>query len=205
MSMNVPGGVGPDLTAAIAAAVNGDFHTLFLMVNSERVRLMDAQLIDQIGAVKARNDQIARLNDVLAKLNSFQTVISGTDAGSKPAKWTEEDIKQYEIPLNDAIRAAGIKDLGFKGNGQVTPGPGEKKDGSQGHIVKDMSNSNTTKGQLDTALAKVKGLVDAESNNQQMDMFRLQSLNNKKNEGVDLLTNGQKKYSDSVMSITRNF
>ncbi len=185
--------------AALAAASSGDFHTLFLLVNSERVRLLDAQLIEQVSAVKSRNDQMAKLNDVLAKLNAFQAAIPGTDAGSTIKDWSKVHDK-LEIALNDAIVAAGITDIGFNGKGRISEtgkdGNNKEKEG--------LSNKSTTRGQIDAALARVKGLVDAESNNQQMDMFRMQSLNNKKNESVDLLTNGQKRYSDSVMSITRN-
>ena len=48
-------------------------------------------------------------------------------------------------------------------------------------------------------------MIDAESNNQQMDMLRLQSLNNKKNESVEILTTTQKKHSDATSNIIRNF
>ena len=38
-----------------------------------------------------------------------------------------------------------------------------------------------------------------------MDMLRLQSLNNKKNESVEILTTTQKKSNDSNSGIIRNF
>ena len=66
-------------------------------------------------------------------------------------------------------------------------------------------SSATTKGEIETAITKIKGMIDAESNNQQMDMLRLQSLNNKKNESVEILTTTQKKSNDSNSGIIRNF
>ena len=165
--------------------------------------------MDQVKAVQARNDQIANLNNVLAGLNSYASQIEGTDAGSKPkgSEWSDDKIKQYEMPLNDAIKDAGVTDLGFQNRtGQRTPQPGESRDGSAGKLVSgtNVVNSSTTKGEIDAAITKVKGLIDAESNNQQMDMLRLQSLNNKKNESIEILTNAQKKHADGTSNIIRN-
>ena len=72
--------VGNNSTFNVAAAVaSGDIQTLIQMVQGEKIKLMDAQLVDQVKAVQARNDQIAKLNNVLAGLNSFNTQISGKD------------------------------------------------------------------------------------------------------------------------------
>jgi len=205
MSSPVTNSGGINFQAALAS---GDIQTIIQMVQSERVRLLDSQLVDQVKAVQARNDKIAQLNQVLSGLTAFQGQIEGTEAGSKPKDWNPTKITQYELPLNDAIQAAGITDLGF-GNlpGQRTPQTGETKDGKEGKIITgtNVVNSNTTKGQIEAAITKIKGLIDAESNNQQMDMLRLQSLNNKKNESVEILTNTQKKQSDSNSGIIRNF
>jgi hypothetical protein len=193
-----------DISQAIAS---GDIQTLIQMVQGERVRLLDAQLVDQVKAVQARNDQIAKLNNVLSKLTAFQGAIDGTDAGSKVKDWNWDKVDKYEIPLNDAIAEAGVTDLGLTGAGRVTPGEGQSIDDGHGHVLSgqtNISNGDTTKGQIDAAITKIKGLIDAESNNQQMDMLRLQSLNNKKGESVDILTNTQKKNNDTNTSIIRN-
>jgi len=201
-------GVGNSLQIDFSQAVaSGDIQTLIQMIQGERVRLLDAQLVDQVKAVQARNDQIAKLNNVLSALTKFQGAIKGTDAGSKVSDWNWDKVDQYEIPLNDAIREAGIGDLGLTGAGRVTPEPGQSLDDGHGHVLQgqtNTSNGDTTKGQIDAAITKIKGLIDAESNNQQMDMLRLQSLNNKKNESVEILTNTQKKHTDGASNIIRN-
>lgn len=57
----------------------------------------------------------------------------------------------------------------------------------------------------DTAQAqKLKGQIDALSNSQQMDMLRVQSLSNKRNEAFDVMTNFIKKMQDSRSSIIGN-
>lgn len=203
-------GVGSSLPIDVSQAIaSGDIQTLIQMVQSERVKLLDQQLVDQVKAVQARNDQIAKLNDVLSKLTAFQGGIKGTDADSKIKDWNTDKIKQYELPLNDAILAAGIEDLGFPSRtGQRTRLPGEENvpGGAGGPWVtgKQVVGGWTTKGEIDAAITKVKGMIDAQSNNQQMDMLRLQSLNNKKNESIEILTNTQKKHTDSNSSIIRN-
>lgn len=203
-------GVGSSLPIDISQAItSGDIQTLIQMVQGERVRLLDSQLVDQVKAVQARNEQIAKLNDVLAKLNAFATQIDGTDPSSKPIakEWTADKIRQYEMTLNDAILKAGITDLGLQNRtGQRTPLPGERKDGGEGKLVSGthVINGSSTKGEIDTAITKIKGMIDSQSNNQQMDMLRLQSLNNKKNEAIEILTNTQKKHTDTVSGIIRN-
>jgi len=204
--MNMSIGNSSNINVA-AAVASGDIQTLIQMVQGDRVKLMDAQLVDQIKAVQARNDQIAKLNDVLGKLNAYNTQISGKDAGDKPKDWDASKINQYELPLNDAIQAAGIEDLGFTSRtGQRTPGPGETANGGQGVLLTGTAvvTGSTTKGEIETAITKIKGMIDAESNNQQMDMLRLQSLNNKKDESIQILTTTQKKTSDSLDGIIRN-
>ncbi|WP_053783010.1 hypothetical protein [Paenibacillus xylanivorans] len=50
----------------------------------------------------------------------------------------------------------------------------------------------------------LKSKIDAMSNSQQMDMLRLQSLSNKRNEAFDVMTNFIKKMQDSRSSIIGN-
>ena len=66
------------------------------------------------------------------------------------------------------------------------------------------SSKITNKGELDKAMENVKSLIDGESNSQQMDMLRLQSLSNKRNEAFDLMSNFVKKMRDSRSSIISN-
>jgi polyribonucleotide nucleotidyltransferase len=57
----------------------------------------------------------------------------------------------------------------------------------------------------DTSQVQVlKGKIDALSNSQQMDMLRLQSMTNKRNEAFDVMTNFIKKMQDSRSSIIGN-
>ncbi|WP_262495651.1 DUF5312 domain-containing protein [Paenibacillus sp. B2(2019)] len=61
-----------------------------------------------------------------------------------------------------------------------------------------------TKGQLENLLGQIKSQIDSASNSQQMDMLRLQSLTNKRNEAFDTMTNFIKKMQDSRSSVIGN-
>ncbi|MGO4734371.1 hypothetical protein [Paenibacillus sp. 2KB_22] len=106
-----------------------DIETALMMVQSERTKLLDAQLQTQIQEVQNRNQLIAELNSQL----------------------------------------------------QVAQQNGDE-----------------------AAVQKLKGQIDAASNSQQMDMLRLQSLSNKRNEAFDVMTNFIKKMQESRSSIIGN-
>ena len=60
------------------------------------------------------------------------------------------------------------------------------------------------KGELDKAITELKGQIDSLGSTQQMDMLRLQSLSNKRNEAFDLMTNFMKKFADKRDAIIGN-
>ena len=69
-----------------------------------------------------------------------------------------------------------------------------------------MQNIHTkgTKGEMDSAITELKSQVDSMGSTQQMDMLRLQSLSNKRNEAFDLMTNFMKKFADKRDAIIGN-
>lgn len=181
-----------------------DIETAMLAVQSERVRLLDSQLQTQIQEVQNRNVMIGKLNNVLNALNAaagqFKAGASGTDT---IPDWDNEKVKAIEIPLNDAIAAAGVGDLEFTARDGRVSNPSDP----MGTILPAATNvmqGATTKGEIDSAINKVKGMIDAAGNTQQIDMLRLQSLTNKRNEAFDIMTNFVKKMQDSRSSILGN-
>jgi hypothetical protein len=195
-----------------------DIETALMMVQSERTKLLDAQLQTQIQEVQNRNEQVAKLNTVLSGLNSYAAKLDGNDYDSTAGDWDAKAVADIEVPLNDAIRDANITDLGFTGDGQRSrlDADGNKlpvstvgaKDnhlkGSEITSGKNIMNGGTTKAQIDAAITKVKGMIDAAGNSQQMDMLRLQSMSNKRNEAFDVMTNFVKKMQESRSSIIGN-
>lgn len=211
--MTVTSNFDPNIRNAGATALIStepiDIETMIMIVKSKRVDLMDQQLKTQIEGVQRRNEQIGRLNEVLNKLNVFLGAMKGSEPTSTIDGWNNDKIQRYEIPLNDAILAAGIKDLGFSGGAaQVTStSDSDIKHEAGGRLVEGATNlvkGQTTKSQIDAAIAKVKSLIDAAGNEQQLDMIRLQSMNGKRIEAVDLMSTFLKKGQDSKTGVIRN-
>jgi ABC-type branched-subunit amino acid transport system substrate-binding protein len=169
----------PSITMANIQSM--DIETALMMVQSERAKLLDAQLKAQIVEVQNRNDQVARLNAVLSVLSKLlspfpqdaKATATVTQFPGLPnalaANWTA---------LGTAVRDAGVTDLGLPG-----------------------SVDGLTRSGLEVAIVKVKGLIDAAGNSQQMDMLRLQAMTNKRNEAFDVMTNFVKKMQESRASI----
>ncbi|WP_282937548.1 hypothetical protein [Paenibacillus sp. RC67] len=143
---------------------NVDLETALMAVQSERAKLLDEQLKTQLEAVQNRNNEIAKLNEILNKLKSSRPQKSG-------------DTVTLDADLQKKLTESGI----------AVP-----------------SSNKWTQADVDRALESLRGKIDALSNSQQMDMLRLQSLTNKRNEAFDTMTNFIKKMADQRSSIIGN-
>lgn len=113
----------------------------------------------------------------------------------------DHDEFALEREVNDAMIDAGYSDGSLSkdesGGGGVTTKPGDQR-------LPHGLRRDVTKGQIDAMIQQVKGKIDSLSNSQQMDMLRLQSLTNKRNEAYDIMTNFMKKAHDSKSSVIGN-
>ncbi len=240
-----------------------DLETALMSVQSDRAKLLDAQLREQLNEVKSRNQAIANLNTSLAAcrelLGNFPADAGNdkkisdiandqwkksNDAHKKTQQTTKDveieaqrkiitdaekeqkkivdDAKQKKIKkieeqapwqnqkviiekANQAIKSIksrAIDSLPTQDSDAKTRAMMDKFEAScaEANISLDIKN----KGDLQTATENIKGLIDAESNSQQMDMVRLQSLSNKRNEAFEIITNFIKKSQDNRSSIISN-
>jgi hypothetical protein len=146
---------------------------------------------------------------VLAGLNAAQAMFAGD---AKPdAKlgdtqgWKDESVNAAyptERSMNTAMLNADIN-LGLTSASDGALTNSKNADGSEVRVDGGIRGM-TTKSQVDAAIAKVKGMIDSAGNSQQMDMLRLQSLTNKRNEAFDVMTNFVKKMQESRSSIIGN-
>jgi archaellum component FlaC len=178
-----------------------DIETLMMTVQSQRANLLETQLKDQIAAVSARNQQVAKLNELL---NAANQVLNGFVGDAKSdSKLSEKGGGSWfanEKNLNSQLAANGITIPSSEGGGAGTMNGPNGTDAPSPNGI----NGNTTKGQIETIVQKIKSQIDSLTNTQQMDMLRLQSLNNKRNEAFDLMSNFVKKMQDSRSSILSN-
>lgn len=180
VSGSVPDGVSTVGGGVLIGSM--DLEAALMMVQQQRTKLLDQQLAQQIQDVQNRNDQVARLNGVLAELNALQARFpAGPTATTRlETVVTASELVTVRQRLDAAVLAAGV-DLGLGG-----------------------ATGAWNRGQIDAAITKTKGLIDAAGNSQQMDMLRLQSLTNKRNEAFDVMTDFVKKMQESRSSIIGN-
>ena len=173
-----------------------DLETAMMSVQTNRANMLEAQLKSQIEGVQKKNDSISKMNEALGQLNKVAAMFGGSakagDIANSAAGFKDNDYK-IEKEANSTLKTAGLtvfdKNPGRDLTGKTMPG------GMSG---------NTTKGEIDGAIQQIKSAIDSASNSQQMDMLRLQSLSNKRNEAFVTMTNFIKKMQDSRSSIVGN-
>lgn len=184
-----------------------DVETALLAVHANRTRLLEAQLMEQVSTVQAKNNQLAKLNTLLGSLNEASAVFSSSaapgDTLAAQDQWKDNKDSGIERRVNSAYQDAGITpDLSSNAEGGALIGSKSETDIKQ-RLAGGM-RQETTKAQVDGAIQKVKAQIDGMGNTQQMDMLRLQSLSNKRNESFDVMTNFIKKMQDARSSIIGN-
>lgn len=164
-----------------------DIETAMMMVQQQRVSLLDSQLKDQIAEVQARNTLVASLNNDLSTLNQFAGLFS-SDAkpDDKISASTMVHVGGKEMSLGDALTGLNHADAGALKIGEM------------------LQDGQISKAELTESIVNAKSLIDTAANSQQMDMLRLQSMTNKRNEAFDVMTNFVKKMQDSRSSIIGN-
>ncbi|MCK9249096.1 MAG: ABC transporter substrate-binding protein [Solirubrobacteraceae bacterium] len=152
-----------------------DIETMLRMVQEQRTRLLDEQLREQLAAVQARNQRIARLNVVLSRLAVLEAAFPAGAAATTPTG-TDGAWPTLTAAVRTAADEAGITD----------------------------PPDVTTLADVRAAIARIKALVDDASGGQQLEMLRLQSLTNKRNEAFDVMTDFVKRMQDARASIIAN-
>lgn len=166
-------GIDPNqgISSSLISLDGMDLETQMMMVQSQRANLIEQQLKAQMESMQKKNEQISKLNDMLAAFNTAAESFPGdakADATTKVTQAMIDSAKEAKIAFNYVV------------------------------------GSDITKGKVSEITQKTKSDIDTLTNNQQMDMLRLQSLNNKRNEAFDLMTNFIKKMQESRSSIIAN-
>ena len=159
---------------------NADIETLIMLTQSERVRLLDAQLVDQVRTLQQLNNQVVQLD--LIRTSLIERIDSVPDASSTAV---ETGCSASSLPTADSFWAL----------------EGGEFDDFDRNVI---STCGQTNADLNAVVQSIEAVIDVQLKKQQMEILRLQSLNNKKNESIEILTNIQKKYQDSYSNIIRN-
>ena len=188
VSLN-PGGVVTTIDIA-----SMDIETALLAVQTQRANLLETQMKEQMKTVQDRNRDIEILNQALAQLRLMRPDAADTSAEldtNSPMflvpkeRYTEgsdmwnaaDDNGMVSVNTTGLLETYGIDLPGF------------------GYMTQD---------EYDQAIPTVTAKIDSLNSSQQMDMLRLQSLTNKRNEAFDLMTNFIKKSQDARSAIVGN-
>ena len=172
-----------------------DLETALMMVQSQRVSLLDQSLNDQIKEVQARNELTASLNDMQAALNGLKAALPSKDPkpGDRVADTPENRALAAKFASHSHALDRGTSPVGVSG-----------AIGEDNAVSSSQISSLPTREDLEKMITSLKSEIDTNSNTQQMDMLRLQSMSNKRNEAFDVMTNFVKKMQDSRSSIIGN-
>lgn len=160
-----------------------DLETAMMTVQSQRANLLEAQLKGQLEEIQKRNEEIARLNrQLLAELKANRPGDPATwGALGKDRKAAQELLASLKAEgLTMPTGADAVKEIG-------TPGVPSARQAT-----------------FDKWIEEIKGRIDSKSSSQQMDMLRMQSLSNKRNEAFEVMSNFIKKMADSRASVLGN-
>lgn len=155
-------------------------ETALLAVQYNRATLMEDLLKGQMVALQEKNAQVAKLNTLMAAVN---VLIGKFAAGATPTQ-------NLGIDGHPAEKAALVSALA-----------------AVGYTAQSLFGVELTllqKSHLDGAATKLKSEIDNLSSTQQLDMLRVQSISNKRNEAFEMMTTFIKKFSDMLSAIIRN-
>src|SRR5690606_34845517 len=108
--------------------------------------------------LRSQIDQVMQKNEQISKINQLLNAL-GEVRGKISANAKASDPVTITSRVEEAAKEAGV-------------------------TLRPIKNL----GELDTQISDVKAMLDSISNSQQMDMLRLQSLSNKRNEAFEIMT-----------------
>lgn len=207
-----------------------DIESALMAVQTQRANLLESQLKDQMAAVQARNNGIQDLNDLLSAVRGIRPsgdTTATADTGSATITMSNEqyvkvlhqDIarSQAELDANsgstDMAKVAKVQMLRIKigvlnANLKEAQAPGAPatKAVSLSLVLEanGFMSGTLSQAQFDQLIPTISSRIDGLNSTQQLDMLRLQSLTNKRNEAFDIMTNFIKKMQDGRSSIVGN-
>ncbi|HSW06942.1 hypothetical protein [Aquabacterium sp.] len=154
------------------------------------------------GAVQIpTEDYIAAQQDYVELLTSMRNANQSTLDGMSPGSEGYATAEKLLINSQASLNAATINL-----NNAMSPGAGATTSiGLNSALATYGFTSGTlTQSEFDQLINNITSRIDGLNSSQQMDMLRLQSLTNKRNESFDIMTNFIKKLQDNRSSIIGN-
>ena len=191
-----------------------DIETAIMAAQQSRAELIESQLTQQISAVQRRNDEMRKLSELQAEIARRESLFDATDSKSRISeqKYFKETGAADKVEFERAFVDTDPDrlDVGASGKyGTVYADLAEfaqmlKDAGFDDATVNKFAKGDATLADFKALETSVKGKIDSTASTQQMDMLRMQSLNNKRNEAYDIMTNWLKNIQDKKSTIIGN-
>ncbi|MFZ9627092.1 MAG: hypothetical protein ACO3AD_17680 [Burkholderiaceae bacterium] len=190
-----------------------DIETLLAAVQLRRADLIEGQLRQQVQDVQGRNNALAALNTLKGSI-STQASYFGGDAGKgqlidqahyNPSNYDKERLKKaYTENPEQALADAKAGVYGNAGKELAEFAQSLRNNGFDDQTVFKVANGSVTAAELDSVKTTTNAKADNLSSSQQLDMIRLQALQQRRTESFDVVTNTYKKMGDSRASVVSN-
>lgn len=153
-----------------------DIETMMMEIQMNRVDLLESQLTEQVNSIQSKMNQIKNYSQLI---KVAQTELDRLRDGKK-------------IENEEHKEMIGTLLLFIKGVvGEEVLLESENKKELEPKYKKELESLDVET--LEKCISHIKTKVDLMSNSQQMDMIRLQSLQNKRNEAIEIMTNSIQK------------
>jgi hypothetical protein len=204
-----------------------DLEAALTYVQIKRAENQEDMLRDQLETVQKRNQMIESMNNILAAVRAIRPGSSKGEAYLHNAQTAVTLPKDAVDPdwartrLQDDINwVMSPASEGFKGNNTVLTasqqGLADLADPKATTVtmslqaalaalgIEGFSGKEINQAQFDQLISTLTGRIDSLNSTQQLDMLRLQSLSNKRNEAFEIVSNFIKKMADNKSSIIGN-
>lgn len=225
--------INPASAASSVDLSQVDIETALMLVQTQRASALEDQLKEQMSAVQRRNRDIETLNAIVAEIRANRPDNEDdewyiADAGSYVEYAVDGDTSRALADLQSMRQMLEVTRNTLTATGADTTSIDNELDVVDQAIADlqaDPPASSITvpvgiaiglygipgydggpvkQDEFDTFITTINSKIDSLNSTQQMDMLRLQSITNKRNEAFDLMTNFVKKVQDSRSSIVSN-
>lgn len=187
---------------------NGQIESLNKTMNSGQAQL------DQIEATMPANE--TKIQELKVMKEQLEKVRARDPNGWTGLSWNwAGDNAAASHKMLERVRAAGLTDVGpapkdvdrngtMDAHGSTVAGWLSQIDSKISSLSEQNQSLKQQQGALKENISNAKAQIDSLANSQQMDMLRLQSLSNKRNESFETMTNFIKKMQDNRNSVLGN-
>jgi hypothetical protein len=158
-----------------------DIDSIMMLVQTERARLLDSQIVQRTQQIKDRSNQITQLNQLQALVRGSLATFS---TGANPSDTTSVPAQAYDLLT------------GYKAFNALS--------GAGGGSITTSTAASMSKSDLEKLQEEIKAAIDSLNSTQQLEMTAMQSLTNKRNEAYETVTNFISKIQKTKDAVVSN-